>query len=48
MSQPEANASLDDHLLSDLYRSVGVGWEKLLTSLGLPDEYRDRQDDDAR
>ena len=36
MSQPEANASLDRHLLSDLYRERRVGWEKLLTSLGLP------------
>ena len=36
MSLPEANASLDHHLLSDLYRERRVGWEKLLTSLGLP------------
>ena len=36
MSQPEADSSLENRLLSDLYRERRVGWEKLLTSLGLP------------
>ncbi len=36
MSQPETKSALDGQLLSDLNRERRVGWEKLLTSLGLP------------
>lgn len=33
---PESESELDRRLLSDLYREFGIGWEKLLTKLGLP------------
>jgi hypothetical protein len=36
MSTPTTNLSLDQRLLSDLYLEYRLGWEKLLTTFGLP------------
>ena len=36
MPQPETDAASDRQLLGDLYRQHGLGWERLLTKLGLP------------
>lgn len=33
---PETHRTLDERLLSDLYLEQRVGWEKLLSRLGLP------------
>jgi hypothetical protein len=36
MPTPTTDSSLDGRLFSDLYREYRLGWEKLLTALGLP------------